>query len=70
MQIRKHGDMFQDEIYLEYHIHGNITKVSAICSRSKIEVSVSLPSSLNKKQMNFYAIQKLNYIKRKNSQNS
>lgn len=58
--------MCQDEIYLEYHIHGNITKVSAICSTSQIEVSVSLPSVLSKKQMNFYAIQKLNYIKSKN----
>lgn len=56
------------EILFEYIRQGVYVKVTAIEPDTKTEVSVVVPANLSREQMNLQALQKLNYVLRKKSE--
>ncbi|MBQ9731571.1 MAG: hypothetical protein IJV97_00585 [Alphaproteobacteria bacterium] len=56
------------EILFEYIRQGVYVKVTAIEPDTKTEVSVVVPANLSQEQMNLQALQKLNYVLRKKSE--
>ncbi|MBQ8661593.1 MAG: hypothetical protein IJ482_04630 [Alphaproteobacteria bacterium] len=53
------------EILFEYVRQGQYVKVTAIEPETRIEVSVVVPASLNREQMQLQALNRLNYVLRK-----
>ncbi|MBQ8464629.1 MAG: hypothetical protein IJ545_01310 [Alphaproteobacteria bacterium] len=56
------------EIYFEYVVQGAYVKVSAIEPETKTEAVVVLPKTLSEEQMKFQALQKLNYVLKKQAE--
>ena len=57
--------MQSEEYLFEYYHIGNSVKVSAICSETKIEVSIIVPDNTERQLMQNLAIKKLNFVKSK-----
>lgn len=53
------------EILFEYVRQGQYVKVTAIEPETRIEVSVVVPVSLSREQMQIQALNRLNYVLRK-----